>query len=178
STAETSPAAEAAGLAAEHLQQVVDVGSAGTAGSGAGAGLAAAEHRGEDVLEAGAAGTALAGGEPGTAGAHGADRVVLLALLGIVEDRVGLADLLEHLLGLGVIGMTVGVVLAGLAAIGLLDLLRVGVLGDAEDRVEVLVEQVLCGHVRLLRGASDAGDWVLLYVCVDCWYTNIISHRG
>src|SRR5699024_5961668 len=103
------------------------------------------------------AGAALARGEPGAAGAHGADGVVLLTLLGIIEHRVGLADLLEPLLRLGVIGMVVGVVLPGLLAVGLLDLLRVGVLGDAEDRVEVLVEPVLSGHVRLLPGASGRG---------------------
>src|SRR5699024_6418384 len=171
-------AAEAAALAAEHPQQVLDVGLAAATGRGAWAGLAAAEHRGEDVLEAGAAGTALAGGEPGTAGAHGADGVVLLALLGIVEDRVGLADLLEHLLGLGVIGMTVGVVLAGLAAIGLLDLLRVGVLGDAEDRVEVLVEPVLSGHVRLLPGASAAGSLVGVTGCGACRGPTCPAPRG
>src|SRR5699024_10468633 len=87
-------------------------------------------------------------------GAHGADRVVLLALLGVVEHRVGLADLLELLLGLGVPGVMIGVVLAGLGAVGLLDLLRARVLRDAEDRVEVLVEPVLGGHVRLLPRAS------------------------
>src|SRR5690606_7572249 len=155
-------------LAAEHLQQVVDVGvRAGAAAGEASArgALAAAEHGGEDVLEAGAAGTPLAGGEAGTAGAHGADRVVLLALLGIVEDGVRLADLLEHLLSLGVIGVVVGVELAGLGAVGLLDLLRARVLGAAEDRVEVLVEPVLSGHQPLLPGASGASGsycWVLL----------------
>src|SRR5699024_643140 len=81
--------------------------------------------------------------------------------------------------GLGVIGMTVGVVLAGLAAIGLLDLLRVGVLGDAEDRVEVLVEPVLSGHVRLLPGASAAGSLVGgVTVCGACRVPTGPAPRG
>src|SRR5690606_33718889 len=163
-----SPAAEAcAGLAAEHLQQVVEVGvrAASAAGGVAARGaVAAAEHGGEDVLEAGGPGAALAGGEACAAGAHGADRVVLLALLGVVEHRVGLADLLERLLHLGVVGVAVGVVLPGLLAIGLLDLLRVGVLGDAEDRVEVLVEPVLSGHRRLLPGASGTSASLVVFV--------------
>src|SRR5699024_7928858 len=117
-------------------------------------------RRSSDLLEAASAGAALARGEAGAAGAHGADGVVLLALLGVVEHRVGLADLLEPLLGLGIVGVMVGVVLAGLLAVGLLDLLGVGVLGDAEDRVEVLVEPVLSGHVRLLPGASGRGGAV------------------
>src|SRR5699024_9380849 len=87
--------AEAASLPAEHPQQVLDVGLAASAGRGAGTGLAAAEHGGEDVLEAPSAGAALARGEAGATGAHRADGVVLLALLGVVEHRVGLADLLE-----------------------------------------------------------------------------------
>src|SRR5699024_5611143 len=150
-------AAEAATLAAEHPQQVLDVGLAAGTGRGARAGLTGTEHRGEDVLEAASAGAALARGEPGAAGAHGADGVVLLTLLGVVEHRVGLADLLEPLLRLGVVGMVVGVVLPGLLAVGLLDLLRVGVLGGAEGRVEVLGEPVRSGHVRLLPGAAGRG---------------------
>src|SRR5690625_7795599 len=51
--------------------------------------------------------------------------------------------------------MAVGVELAGLFAVGLLDLVRARLLRDAEDRIEVLVEPVLLGHVmRLLPGAS------------------------
>src|SRR5699024_5322224 len=135
-------ALEAAGLAAppaEQLQQVIDIGAARAPARGrAGTRMTtAAEHRGEDVLEAGAAGAALAGGEARAARAHGPDRVVLLALLVIVEDRVGLTDLLELLLGLRIIGVMIGVVLARLGAVGLLDLLRARVLGDTEDRVEV-----------------------------------------
>src|SRR5699024_9662475 len=81
--------------------------------------------------------------------------IVLLALFGVVEHRVGLTDLLEALLGVGVAGMAVGVELAGLFAVGLLDLVRARLLRDAEDRIEVLVEPVLLGHVmRLLPGAS------------------------
>src|SRR5699024_4554480 len=142
---------------AEHPQQVLDVGLAAGAGRGARAGLTGTEHRGEDVLEAASAGAALARGEPGAAGAHGADGVVLLTLLGVGEHRVGLADHLEPLLRLGVVGMSVGLVLHGLLAVGLLYLLRFVVLGDAEDRVEFLVEPVLSVHVRPLPGASGRG---------------------
>ena len=158
---------EAAGCPAalaEHAQDVVEVGvraaraggeAAATAGDAARARAAAAEHGGEDVVEAGAGGAALARGEAGAAGAHGADRVVLLALLGVVEHGVCLTDLLEPLLGLRVAGVAVRVQLLGLLPVRLLDRGSVGILRDAEDRVEVLVEPVLSGHVsRLLPGCT------------------------
>src|SRR5690606_29519398 len=92
---------------------------------------------------AGAAGT---GGEPGSASGHGTQGVVLLALLGVGEHRVGLADLLELRLSLGVPGVVVRVVGAGELAIGLLDGGRIGVLGNTESRVEVLLQPVLTAH--------------------------------
>src|SRR5690606_11673327 len=138
----------AAGLeatgATEGAEQVLEIDAARAAGGEAhvlGA-AATAEHLGEDVLEAatGAAGTA--GGEA-RAAAHRADRVVLLALLGVGEDRVGLADVLELLLRRFVTRLGVRVPLARELAVGLLQRLLVDVLGDAEDRVEVLVHPVL-----------------------------------
>ena len=82
--------------------------------------------------------------------AHGADGVVLLALLGVGEHRVRLADLLELRLRGGVTGIRVGVVLARELAVDLLQLRVAHVLGDAEHLVEVLVEPILTGHRHLL----------------------------
>ena len=63
--------------------------------------------------------------------------VVLLALVGVAEHVVGLGDLLEALLGLLVVGVAVGVVLARELAVGLLDLLGSRLLVDAERLVVV-----------------------------------------
>ena len=62
--------------------------------------------------------------------------VVALALLGIAEDVVGLGDLLEALLGAGLL-VRVRVVLAGELAVRLLDVLLGGLLVDPEDLVVV-----------------------------------------
>src|SRR5699024_4140484 len=108
---------------------------------------ACSEHPAEQVLEAGGTGSAArAGGEPRPASGHGAQRVVLLALLGVGEHRVGLSDLLELLLGLGVPGVLVRVPGAGELAVGLLDRGGVGVLGHTQRRVEVLLQPVLSSH--------------------------------
>src|SRR5699024_9322414 len=109
----------------------------------------------EDVLETPVAARA-AGGEPGTAAGHRADRVVLLTLLGVGEDGVGLAHVLELLLRLGIPGVAVRVVLLGELAVGLLDLGLVSVLADAEDGVEVLVQPVLTGHVPSFPRSSSS----------------------
>ena len=75
----------------------------------------------EDVLETAVpGGTGPASGESCAAGRHLADRVVLLALGRVGEHRMGLADLLELLLGHGVTGVLVRVVLPGELAVGLL----------------------------------------------------------
>ena len=65
---------------------------------------------------------------PRPAGPAAAERanaagVVLLALLRVRERVVGALDLLEALLGRRVVGVAVGVVLAGQLAVGPLDLL-------------------------------------------------------
>src|SRR6478752_6567142 len=101
---------------------------------------------GEDVLETGALAARAARGEAGTAVRHGADRVVLAPLLGVGQDGIRLPDLLEALLGLGVADVVVGVHGARDLAVRLLDRRGVGVLGHAEDRVEVLLEPVLTSH--------------------------------
>jgi len=64
----------------------------------------AAEEVAEQILEPGPAataggGAATAGGEAGTATRHRPDRVVLLTLLGVGENRVGLTDFLEPPVG-------------------------------------------------------------------------------
>src|SRR5699024_7931745 len=61
-------------------------------------------------------------------------------------DRVGLADVLEARLRLGVPRVVVRVLLARELAVRLLDGGGVGILGDTEDRVEVLLEPVLTCH--------------------------------
>ena len=116
---------------------------------GAAATCGAAEEVGQDVAHRGgvevevaeaaeAAARAGAGGEgPGCA-------VVLLALLGVAEHVVSLGDLLEARLGVLVVGVGVGVVLARELAVGLLDLLRRGLLVDAERLVVV----GSCSHMR------------------------------
>src|SRR6478609_2823096 len=138
----------ATGLPEEVGEQVLHVGVVrrAVARRVAGAGVTAAEHAGEDVLEA-AGRPAAPGGEPGAAARHGAELVVLLALLGVGEDGVRLADLLELGLGGRVPGVLVRVQLPGQLAVGLLDRRRVGVGGDAEDGVEVLVQPVLASHL-------------------------------
>src|SRR5690606_24661606 len=107
---------------------------------------AAAEHATEEILEPGRTATAGAGGEPGPTSGHGAQGVVLLALLGVGQDRVGLADLLELRLRCGVAGVLVRVVGPGQLAVGLLDRGLVGVLRNTQGGVEVLLQPVLPGH--------------------------------
>src|ERR1022692_1378718 len=72
--------------------------------------------------------------------------VVLLAPLLVRQHVVRLGDLLEALLGRRVALVGIGVVLAGELAVRLLDLVGRRVLGDAEDLVEVLLEEVLGAH--------------------------------
>src|SRR6185369_3720660 len=78
---------------------------------------------------------------PGPAGAAEdtrTDLVVLLALLGIREDVVGALDLFEALLGRLVVRVLVRMVLPRELPVGLLDLIRRGVLLDAQHLIEVL----------------------------------------
>ena len=144
-------ARESATTATEHGQQVLEVRTARALGTATRAkthvAALAAEHRAEDVLEAGAPGAASSGCEARATSPHGANRVVLLALLGVVQHAVGLADLLQLLLRGLVTGVAVRVELAGLLAVGLLDLLRARIARDAEDLVEVLIQPFLLGHV-------------------------------
>src|SRR5690606_10479837 len=69
----------------------------------------------------------------------GAVLVVHAPLLGVGEDGVRLVDLLEALLGPGVVGVTVGVVLGGQLAEGAPDLVLGRALRYPQDLVVVLV---------------------------------------
>ena len=146
------------------------------------AGRATREERAEEVAEAGevlgvaveleadAAGRAAAGaGEArervapppgsGTSALVGlpvrAELVVRLALLGVREDLVGLADLLEALLGAGVALVDVGMVLAGEPAKGLPDLGLAGRARNAERGVVVPILHPRAALVGQLRAALD-----------------------
>src|SRR5439155_23476147 len=113
--AEAAKPAEAAELAEDFLElRGIDLGAA--------AGAAA-------PVESGAAGR--------LAGADEAEAVVLLAFLLVAEDVVGVLDFLEAGLGLLVARVAVGVVLPRQLAVGLLDLVLRGGLGDAQDFVVV-----------------------------------------
>src|SRR5829696_6049836 len=106
---------------------------------------AGAEEIGQDVAEASEAAAAAPGPEAtATAAAReaaaedAAPGVVLLALIGVRQDRVGGLHLLEALLGVLVAVVRVRVILARQLAVGLLDLVVRGLLVDAERLVRVL----------------------------------------
>ena len=80
-----------------------------------------------------------------------AAQVVHLSLVGVGEDLIGGGDLLELILVAG--PGDIGVQLAGLLAVGPLDLLGAGIAADAEDLV-VVAHCVLPLRLRLLRWLS------------------------
>src|SRR5262249_41651654 len=96
-----------------------DVGTGGGASPEAATERIAAEERIEDVLEAGEAGARL---EAACTKPLMAEAIVGPASPGVREHLVGLGGLLELLLGLGIVGVHVGMQLAGEPAKGLLDL--------------------------------------------------------
>src|SRR5699024_6512480 len=126
---------------------------AGTAAGGLAEKVAQVEVGTAETPGAEPAGAGPPGGEPSAAAraesAAGAARaeaarvedaacfVVLLALVRVPEDRVRLADPLEALLGLGVVGVGVRVQLAGELAVRLLDLVSTGGGRDAQIGVEI-----------------------------------------
>ena len=113
------------------------------------AGRSPAEEGLEDAAQVSEVGSGEAAAESASA-SHGVlpAQVVHLALVGVGEDLVGGGDLLELVLVAG--AGDVGVQLAGLLAVGLLDLLGAGVAADAEDLV-VVAHCVLPLRLRLLR---------------------------
>ena len=127
------------------------------------------------ILEAHPAGEAASGStgsssEPGegvasTAGRAGllirlpvrTELVIGLALLGVREDLVGLADLLEALLGAGVPGVDVGMVLAGKTTEGLLDVGLIGALLYAKRGVVIAILHPSPSVAKPPRVAAPAG---------------------
>jgi len=84
--------------------------------------------------------------------------VELMPLVLVGEDRIGLLDLFEAALRIGVPRVHVGMVLARQTAVRLLDLGLVGVPLDAEDLVVVLGHpHLLIGNGSRLRRPAHAG---------------------
>src|SRR6266540_4103007 len=83
--------------------------------------------------------------------------VVLRALLEVGEHAVGPADLLEALLGRLVARVGVRVELLGELPVGLLDVGGRGVLGHAEDLVEVLLQILRVVHLATSRPSPSPG---------------------
>src|SRR5665213_42275 len=82
-----------------------------------------------------------------------AEAVIGRALLFVLEDIVGLADVLEALLGLLVARMAVRVAIHGDLAIGLFQRIGRGAFRHAEELVEILLR-----HPIFLRCCAQAGD--------------------
>ncbi len=127
----------------------------------------AAEEVAEQVAEVGEGLEVEAAGAAGAAAqAVMAVGVVEFALLLVAEHLVGLGGLLELLLAIGRVAGHVGMVLAGQLAVGLLDLLEVGVPGDAEHFVVVAFHQprvtfLVAGGAkdsRIIRTAPPRGS--------------------
>jgi hypothetical protein len=78
--------------------------------------------------------------------------VIPLAFVGIAEDFIGLGDFLEFLLGVFVAGVFVRVKLNGQFAVGLFDVVRARVAGDADRGVKILV---LRGHGQFPPSVAD-----------------------
>ena len=140
----------AGGVLQRDLQLVLEVLAA--PGAAAAPAAAAGEEALEDVLEERA--EALAEVHAAQTG-DGPEAIVLRALVGIGEHGVGLARLLEAVLGLLVAGIAIGVVLHGELAIRLLELRVAGRARDAEDLV------VVAGHAYAASssGATATATW-------------------
>lgn len=83
--------------------------------------------------------------------------IIARPLLGVAERLVRLANVLEAVGGLLVVGVLVRVVDDGEAAVGLLDRELVRVLLDAQDRVVVLALALLELELRIAHVLGDAG---------------------
>lgn len=95
--------------------------------------------------------------------------VVYASLLGVGQDLVGLCDLLEPVLCIGV-AVLVWVELESQLPVGLLDLVLIGFVGDAQDFVEVLARGLdgQAGRVLLRPGAllwrQEQSDHLLISI--------------
>src|SRR5207253_2979406 len=99
----------------------------------------ASEEGFEDVVHAREAAAEVEAGHALSAGVP--EGVVALPLAGVAQDFVGLVDLLEADLGLGVIGIAVGMVLEGELAVGALQLLTARALRYPEDLVVIALDR-------------------------------------
>ena len=117
-------------------------------------------HRGLDI--AAAAGTAS---EACATCAEGADCVVFLARILVFEHVVGLGDVLELLLAFLRL-VDVRMVLAGEFAVRLRDLFLVGVLGDTQGLIEILVQPIILSHAAV--PPFEAKVWVV-FVKKSVW---------
>jgi hypothetical protein len=107
------------------------------------------EHVAEDVAKGfGKAAKALGASAHAAVGVHARMAVLVVgrALVAVGEHLVGLFDLLEFLLGLAccITLIAVGVVLHRQLAIGLLDVVVRGVLGNAQDLVVIAFGHGVC----------------------------------
>ena len=129
------------GLGEVELGDDLEVGPAhraGPSGAAPAEGALAAEERVEDVADAAEAGEGITTARlPGAADAGVAEPVVASPLLRVAQDLPRLGDLLEVVLGVGVVGVGVGVQLPRLGPVGPLDVVLGGVARDAEELVEV-----------------------------------------
>src|SRR6516225_8850793 len=129
----------AVGLLQRDLEIVAQVAAAARPALAAPAAHELAEHLVENVGEAAGCETETARAMPSALFEGGMTKAVIGgALLIVLEDIVGFADILESLLGALVAGIAIGVVLHCELAIGPLELVRARRFGDAEGFVKVL----------------------------------------
>ena len=141
------PSRRAATETAECTEDVVEVETcAATTGGETNISAVSTSESAEDIFEVHAGCSAATGTSAETAGAHRANRIVLLALLRIGQDRVGLANFLEAFFSFGVPLVLVGVPGARKFAVGLLDRGLISILAYAKDLVEILLEPIFSTH--------------------------------
>ena len=127
----------AVGLFERHGQSVLEISSTGRPGRAPAAAHEIPKDAVEDVAEtAEAAGTGRAGLQALLEGRM-AHLIVRVAPFRVLQDLVGLVDVLEHLLGLVVARIPIRVMLLGQAPVRTLDGLGIGVAVNAEHLVEV-----------------------------------------
>jgi hypothetical protein len=95
------------------------------------------EEVAEEIREAAEIAEIRGAGLSGACDALMAETVIASPLLGIRKHRVGLRDLLESLLGVGIVGIAIRMALERQLAIGLLELSLAAFAGDAKNLVVV-----------------------------------------